>query len=429
MTLTVIILIVSLAVLLLLNIPIAISLALATMLAIIGGDIQLPLTLIPQRMITSLDSFPFMAIPFFMLAGSIMLSGGISRRLIDFAKSLVGFLPGGLGIISVFSSAFFGAISGSNAATVAAIGNVMVPSMSKDKYPKDYASALVSSAGTLGVVVPPSVPMITYGVISGVSIGTLFMAGLIPALLMVIALCVTIMFHATKHNLPRGRFTFAELWRSFLNAFWALLMPVIILGGIYGGIFTPTEAAAVACVYALVVILFIHRELKIMDLYKIITSAGQSTAIVFFVIATSSAFSWLLTAERIPSAIASAVLSISDNAILILLLINIMLLIFGIFLETNAIILLLTPILLPIGMEIGMDPLVLGIIIIVNTSVGMITPPMALNIVIASGISKVSIERISMKIIPFFTVLFAVVLIITYFPQVVQFLPNLLANE
>jgi C4-dicarboxylate transporter DctM subunit len=206
-------------------------------------------------------------------------------------------------------------------------------------------------------------------------------------------------------------------------------MPVIILGGIYGGIFTPTEAAAVACVYALIVTFFIYREIKIIDLYNIIISAGQGTAIVFFVIATSSAFSWLLTAERIPTAIASTVLSISDNVILILLLINLLLLIFGIFLETNAIILLLTPILLPIGMELGVDPLVLGIIIVVNTSVGMITPPMALNIVIASGISKVSIERISLKVIPFFVVLFAVVLIITYIPQLIQFLPNLLANE
>ncbi|GAA0316490.1 hypothetical protein GCM10008967_03840 [Bacillus carboniphilus] len=422
------ILFISLAILLLLNVPIAVSLGLATFFAIIGGDLGIPMTVIPQRMFTSIDSFPFMAIPFFMLAGSIMQSGGISSRLINFAKSLVGSLPGGLGIIAVFSSGFFGAISGSNAATVAAIGKIMIPSMVKEKYPKDYASALVASSGTLGVVVPPSVPMITYGVISGVSIGTLFIAGFIPALLMVLALCVTIMYFANKHNLPKGRLSLKELGGSFKEAILALLMPIIVLGGIYGGVFTPTEAAAVACIYALIVTLAVYREIKIKDLYQIILNAGQSTAIVFFVIATSSAFSWLLTSERIPDTLAQAMLGISDNPVVILLAINVLLLIFGIFLETNAIILLLTPMLLPIAAAIGLDPLVLGIILVVNTSIGMLTPPMALNIVIASGISNASIESISKKIIPFFIILFMVVLLITFVPEIILFLPDLLGE-
>lgn len=419
------ILFISLAILLLLNIPIAVSLGLAVLFTIVFSDLTIPLTVLPQRMLTSIDSFPFMAIPFFMLSGTIMLKGGISRRLIYFARNLVGSLPGGLGIITVISSGFFGAISGSNAATVAAIGKIMIPSMVKDKYSKSYASAVTAASGTLGVVVPPSVPMITYGVISGVSIGTLFLAGIIPAILMVVALSITIMFIANKHNLPKGRISFAELWKSFVDAILAILMPVIVLGGIYGGVFTPTEAAAVACVYALIVTLVVYREIKIKDLYNIMVTSGVSTAIVFFVIATSSSFSWLLTSERIPAMIASGILSISDNAIFILLAINILLLILGIFLETNAIILLITPILLPIAAQIGLDPLVLGIIMIVNTSIGMITPPMALNIVIASGIGKVSIEEISKKIIPFFIVLFIVVLILTYFPIIITFLPNL----
>lgn len=422
---TIMILFISLAVLLLFNIPIAVSLGLATFFGIIFSDLSIPLTMIPQRMFTAVDSFPFMAIPFFMLSGVLMETGGISRRLINFAKNLVGVLPGGLGIIAVVASAFFGAISGSNAATVAAIGGIMVPSMVKEKYPKDYACAVVASAGTLGVVVPPSVPMITYGVISGVSIGTLFLAGFMPALLMVVTLSGTIMFIANKHDFPKHSFSMKELGRSFVDAIGAILMPVIVLGGIYGGIFTPTEAAAVACVYALIITLLIYREIKIKNLYNIIVSAGQSTAIVFFVIATSSGFSWLLTAEGIPEVIASGILSISDNALVIMLLINVLLLVLGVFLETNAIILLVTPILLPIAAHIGLNPLVLGIIMVVNTSVGMLTPPMALNILIASGIGNVSIEAISKKTIPFLVVLIINILILTYIPDIILFLPRI----
>ncbi|MCK6207053.1 TRAP transporter large permease [Bacillus infantis] len=422
------VLLLSLGILLLLNVPIGVSLGLATFIAIMANGLSIPLEVIPQKMLTSVDSFPFMAIPFFMFAGTIMQVGGISRRLINFAKCLVGSLPGGLGIISVFSSAFFGAISGSNAATVAAIGKIMIPSMEKENYPKDYASAVVASAGTLGVVVPPSVPMITYGVISGVSIGSLFLAGIVPALLMVVALSITIIYVANKHNLPKGRFSLNQLGRSFIDAIFAILMPVIVLGGIYGGFFTPTEAAAVACIYAIIITFVVYREIRIPELKKIVIDSGQATAVVFFVIATSSAFSWLLTSERIPDAIASGILYISDNTLIILLAINLLLLVFGVFLETNAIILLVTPILLPIAAKIGLDPLVLGIIMIVNTSIGMITPPMALNIVIASGISGASIEGISKKVLPFFIMLFIVVLVITYIPGIITFLPNLLGN-
>ncbi|MBM4761419.1 TRAP transporter large permease [Bacillus sp. B15-48] len=424
---TVTILFVSLAVLILLNIPIGVSLGLATIAAFLFGDVSIPLTVIPQRMFTALDSFPFMAIPFFMLAGAIMQSGGISARLINFAKNLVGSLPGGLGVISVFSSGFFGAISGSNAATVAAIGKIMIPSMTKDKYGKARAGAIVASAGTLGVVIPPSVPMITYGVISGVSISTLFIAGIIPGILMILVLCLTIFFIAKKNNLPTaGRITMRELGKSFWDAILSLLMPIIVLGGIYGGIFTPTEAAAIACVYALIITMFVYKEIKIKDLSSIIVEAGKSTSIVFFVIAASSAFSWLLTSQRIPDEIASSVLGLTDNPVVILLLINVILLLFGIFLETNAIILLITPMLLPIASHIGLDPLVLGILLVVNTSVGMITPPLALNIFIASDIAKATIEEVSKKIIPFFVALIVVVLAITYIPEIVLFLPNLL---
>ena len=414
----------TLAVLLILNIPIAVCMGLASFAAIVFSGASTPLTMVPQRMFTAMDSFPFMAIPFFMLAGSLMESGGISRRLINFAKNLVGFLPGGLGVITVVSSAFFGAISGSNAATVAAIGGIMIPAMEKDKYPKDLASAIAASAGTLGVVVPPSVPMITYGVISNVSIAALFMAGFVPAAIIILSLTLIMFLQARKLNLPRLPFSGAELLKSFVDAFWALMMPVIILGGIYGGVFTPTEAAAVAVLYGLLVSLFIYRELTLAMLPGIIVRAGLGTAIVLFIIATSSGFAWLLTAAKVPNAIAASVLAIAQNKYIILMLVNVTLLVFGIFLETNAIILLLTPMLLPIAAAIGLDPLLLGVIIVINTSVGMITPPMALNIFIASSVGGETIERISAKILPFLGILIIDIMIITYFPIVSMWLPR-----
>lgn len=418
-----IILFATLAVLLVLNIPIAVCMGLASFAAIVFGGYAAPLTTVPQRMFTAMDSFPFMAIPFFMLAGSLMESGGISRRLINFAKNLVGFLPGGLGVITVVSSAFFGAISGSNAATVAAIGGVMIPAMEEDKYPKDLACAIAASAGTLGVVVPPSVPMITYGVISNVSIAALFMSGFMPAAIIILSLTLVLFLRARKLDLPRLPFSGSELFKSFADAIWALMMPVIILGGIYGGVFTPTEAAAVAVIYGFIVSLSIYRELTFAMLPGIIIRSGLGTAIVLFIIATSSGFAWLLTAAKIPTAIASAVLAIAQSKYIILMLINVTLLVFGVFLETNAIILLLTPMLLPIASQIGLDPLLLGVVIVVNTSVGMITPPMALNIFIASSVGGESIERISAKILPFLGILMIDIIIITYFPGISLWLP------
>ena len=417
----------SLIILLILDVPIAIALGLSTMVTLIFGGIDIPLTIIPQRMFSSIDSFPFMAIPFFMLAGSIMERGGISRRLINFAKQLVGFMPGSMGVITVVASGFFGAISGSNAATVAAMGKIMIPAMAKD-YGTARAGAIVAASGTLGVVMPPSVPMITYGVISGVSIGALFMAGIIPALLMMIALSMIIVFVGKTLKLKSEKFVIKDLFSSFIDSILSLLMPIIILGGIYGGIFTPTESAAVACVYAFIVTTFVYREVSVDDLKNIIMESSKNTAIVFFIIATSSAFAWLLTVENIPNTIASSVLALSENKYIILMLFNIVLLVLGVFLETNAIILLVTPILLPIATQIGVDPLVLGIIIIVNTSIGMITPPMALNIIIAAGIGAISIEDISKKIIPLFLALIAVLLFLTYVPWFIQVLPHNFGN-
>jgi len=418
---------ISFTIFLLLNVPIAVSLALATFSAIIFSGAAIPLVIVPQRMFTSIDSFPFMAIPFFMLAGAIMESGGISKRLVAFAKCLVGSLPGGMGIITVLSCGFFGVMTGSNAATVAAIGGIMIPAMEKDNYPSDYACAVTAAAGTLGVVTPPSVPMITYAVISGASIGAMFIAGFMPALLMIVTLIIMIVITSKKYVIINSvRTTRKELISSFFSAILAFGMPLIILGGIYGGFVTPTEAAAVAVVYALIVSLFIYRELKIKDLYGVIIKAGKNTATVLFVIATSGAFSWLLTSQRIPDAAARAILSISDNYFVIMFMINILLLVLGLFLETNALILLLTPMLLPIAAHLEVNLIVLGLIIVVNTSIGMLTPPLALNVMIAAGIGNQPLEAISRKVLPFLFALITNIFIITYFPEIILFLPRIL---
>ncbi len=412
--------------LLLLNVPIAVCLTLACGTAMVVGGLGGNLVVLPQKMFTAMDSFPFMAVPFFMLAGGIMESGGISKRIISFAKALIGWVPGALSVITVLASGFFGAISGSNAATVSAIGGMMIPSMREDGYENDYACAVAASAGTLGVVVPPSTPMITFGVVSGVSIGTLFMAGFVPAILMIITLSTVMILRARNLQVSTIPFSLKNLWSAFWHSILALLMPVIILGGIYGGIFTPTESAAVAIVYALIVSMLIYKEIKPRDLPRIIIAAGKSTATVMFVIAASGAFSWLLVYNRIPETIANAVLNVVSNKYIILLILNLLMLVLGVFLETNAIILMITPMLLPIADRIGVSYLEIGLIMVVNTSVGMLTPPMALNILIAAGIGHDPIERISKKVVPFLLVLILDILVITYVPGFVTFLPRLL---
>lgn len=403
--------------LLVINVPIGVALGLAGIASLVFGDMPTPPLVVAQRMFTSVDSFPFMAIPFFMIAGGLMETGGMSRRLVEFAKALVGTMPGGLGVITVVASAFFAALSGSNPATVAAIGSIMIPAMVKAGYPLDVAAALAAAAGTLGVIIPPSIPMVTYGVVTNTSIGDLFMAGFVPGILIASALGGLILWLAKKYNLRGGEPTsMAKIIATGKDALLALFMPIIILGGIYGGIFTPTEAAAVATVYALLVGMLIFREIKLSSLREVILKAAVSSAVVLFVIATSSSFSWLLTSMQIPEKVAGIMLEISKNPTVILLILNVILLFLGTFLETQAIILLVTPIIYPLAMQLGVDPLVLGIIIVVNTSIGMITPPMAVNLFVACSLSGLSIERISKRILPFLFVEIIVLLLITNIP-------------
>lgn len=415
-----------LAFMLILNVPIALSLGIAAVTALLTGTMNSDLVVIVQRMFTSLDSFPFMAVPFFILSGDLMERGGISKRLIRFAQVLLGRLPSSLAIITTIASAFFGAISGSNPATVAAIGGIMVPNMIEKGYPKDRASAIAASAGTLGVVIPPSISMVTYAIIANVSIGTMFMAGFIPGLMLAGAIIIVAIATCRKFEIKEEeKITLVKIIKAFIDAIWALFMPLIILGGIYGGIFTPTEASAVAVVYSFLVAMFVYKELKWKDLPGILSKGAAQTAVVLFTVCMSAPFSWLMTSANIPTTLAGAILNAFSSKIIIFFLVNLILLFLGCFLETQSIILLMTPMLLPLVTSLGMDPIVLGIIIVINTSIGMITPPMAVNLFVASGIGKVTIGEISKRIIPFLIAEILVLLLLTYIPQIIMFLPNL----
>lgn len=417
-----------LALMLVLNVPIAISLCIAAVTALLTGTMNSDIVVIVQRMFTSLDSFPFMAVPFFILSGDLMERGGISKRLIRFAQVLLGKLPASLAIITTIASAFFGAISGSNPATVAAIGGIMVPNMVQKGYPKDRASAIAASAGTLGVVIPPSISMVTYAIIANVSIGTMFMAGFIPGFMLAGAIILVAIVTCRKYEIKEvEEINFIKIGKAFLDAIWALFMPLIILGGIYGGIFTPTEASAVAVVYSLLVSMFIYKELKLKDLPPILAKGAAQTAVVLFTVCMSAPFSWLMTSANIPTTLAGAILNAFSSKIVIFFLVNVILLFLGCFLETQSIILLMTPMLLPLVTSLGMNPVALGIIMVINTSIGMITPPMAVNLFVASGIGKVTIGEISRRIIPFLTAEIIVLLLLTYIPQIIMFLPNLLS--
>jgi len=418
---------ISFIVLIIIGAPIAISLGLSSLVAIFTGS-TVPLTLIPQRMFTAADSFPMMAIPFFMLAGALMESGGISRRLINLAKKLVGHFTGGLAMVGVVACMFFAAISGSGPATVAAIGGIMVPYMIREGYNKSFSSAVMAIAGSIGVIIPPSIPMVTYGVSAGASIGSMFTAGIIPGILIGIALMIASYFICKKngYGIGEGRFSIKEFIIALKDAFWAILMPVIILGGIYGGFFTPTEAAAVAVAYGFIIGFFVYKEIKLKDLKNIFLDSAVSTATVMIIISAASAFGWILTAERIPDAVAVGFTKLTDSPIIYMLLINLLLLIVGTFMETNAAIIILTPIFLPLAIQLGIDPIYFGIIMVCNLAIGMVTPPLGVNLFVACGISKITIEQITKAVIPLILTNIAVLLLLTFVPQIITFLPKVL---
>jgi C4-dicarboxylate transporter DctM subunit len=414
------------ALLVVLNIPIAVSLGLAAIAAVVATD-SVPILVIAQKMFTATDSFPLMAIPFFMVAGSLMDRGGISRRLIRLAKVLVGSVSGGLALVTVMASMFFAAISGSAPATVVAIGSIMIPAMIGQGYSKEFSTATQASAGYIGVIIPPSIPMITFGVVTGSSIGSLFMAGFIPGILIGAGLMIVAFFTARKYGyIGDERASLKEVVAAFKDSILAILMPIIILGGIYGGIFTPTEAANVAVVYGIAIGMLVYRELKWSDIPHILKISAVSTAMVMLIIGAASAFGLLLTREMVPQAIADFFLGLTDNKYVLLTLINVLLLIVGTFMETNAAIIILAPIFFPVIMGMGIDPIHFGIVMVVNLAIGIITPPLGINLFVACGLSKLPIEPVIKANWWYLAISIVILSVITYIPELSLWLPNLL---
>lgn len=420
------ILLLSLGFFFVLNMPIAFSLGASSALTIFLQG-KVPLTIIAQRMFASVDSFPLMAIPFFVLAGNLMGYGGISRRLIHLATCLVGRMSGGLAVVTVATCMFFAAISGSSAATAAAIGTILIPAMVQHRYSLNFAAATVASSGELGVIIPPSIPMVLFGVMAGQSIGTMFIAGFLPGIFIGVSLMVTAyIISRFKGYAGIERASLAETWRAFKEAILALLMPVIILGGIYGGVFTPTEAAVVAVFYGLAVGMFIYREIRPKDLKQILANSAITTATIMIIISNAATFGWIMTRERIPVMIAEAFLAITSDPALFLLLVNILLLFIGTIFETSAALILLTPLLFPIAVQLGVHPIHFGMIMIVNLAVGMVTPPLGINLFVTCNIARIRIEDMARFLLPYLLVLIANIFIITYIPQITLWLPTVM---
>lgn len=419
----------TLIVLLTLSIPIGIALGIATAVTLLLTS-NIPLIMIAQNAFASLDSFPLMAIPFFMLAGSLMGYGGISKRLLALADSMVGFITGGLAMVTTLSCMFFAAISGSGPATVSAIGSFMIPAMREKKYNGGFAAAITAAAGSIGVIIPPSIPFVIYGVVSGASVGEMFMAGIIPGILIGIGLMLTSLIVAKKNKYAAGdaRPDLGRFLKALKDSFWALLVPVIILGGIYGGIFTPTEAAVVAVVYALLIGKFIYKELDFRRTYEAFKEAALINGATTFMIGLSMSFASYLTMEQIPAQIAQSFLSYTDNKVIILILINLFLLVVGCFVDNISSMIILTPIFLPVVTKYGVDPVHFGLFMTVALATGFVTPPYGANLFVASAVSGVNIERISKQMIPFILVLIICLYLFTFVPAISMYLPGLLRH-
>ncbi|MDO5562527.1 MAG: TRAP transporter large permease [Synergistaceae bacterium] len=397
-----------------LSIPIGIALGMATAVTLVYTD-SVPLIMIAQNAFAALDSFPLLAIPFFMLAGALMSYGGISKRLVNLAEAIVGAVFGGLAMVTVTACMFFAAISGSGPATVSAIGSFMIPAMKAKMYDDDFAAALTATAGSIGVIIPPSIPFVIYGVVSGVSVGELFMAGILPGIIIGVSLMLYSYRLAKKRNYPISTEK-VPLGKAFREAVWALMVPLIILGGIYGGIFTPTEAAVVASVYALLIGKFVYKELNFNTTYDAFKDAALVNGATTFMIGLSMSFAAFLAMEQVPGKICDWMLSLSSSPTVILLIIDVLLLIVGCFVDNISSMIILTPILLPIVMRIGMDPVHFGLVMTVALATGFVTPPYGANLFVASAVSGVSMVRLSKAIAPLIVVMILCLLLFTYIP-------------
>lgn len=380
--------------------------------------------MIAQRMFASTNSFPLIAVPFFILAGDLLAQGAISKYLVEFAESFLGMIKGGLSIVSVVTGMFFAAISGSGAATTAAVGSTLIPQLKERGYDEDSAAALIAAAGTIGVVIPPSVPMVLYAVSSGESLSRLFTNGFLPGVLMGVILIIIALAQAYKHNYPKGaKFSLKNVLLTFVRAFPGLLMPMIILGGIFSGKFTASEAAAVAVVYALLVSFLVYRDMTFKKLFEIMAGSAKTSAVIMIIIACSGPFGWVLASYKIPEAIAGSILGVSTNQYVLLFMIALVIIIAGVFMETSSAIIILTPVFLPLVQSLGIDLVHFGILFVVGIAIGMITPPVAINLFVASGITGKPIELIAKAVVPYLLGLLFVFLLIVYLPL---FIPGMI---
>jgi len=411
---------------LVLRIPIAIALALSSV-AYLFFFMSVPMSIVSQQMISSIDKFTLMAIPFFIVAGGLMETGGISERIINFSRALVGPLPGGMALVMVVSTMLFSGMTGSGVADAAAIGSVLIPAMARSGYDLRFSAALQATSGVLGPLIPPSILAVLYGVAVGVSIGDMLLAGIVPGLVMALFIMGTAVVISVKRGYKSdGEFSFAALWKATREAFWALLTPIIIMGGIYTGIFTPTEAAAVACLYSIIVGVFIYKELKMKDILMVLYRSGILAASVMIIVATSAAFSWIVTREGLPQMLADWFLGLSSNPYVFLFAVSILLLIVGCFLDGAPAVLILAPILAPVAVSFGIDPVHFGIVMVCCMSIGLITPPVGLNLFVVSTITKEPVHKILTEMGPFLIASILALIIIIAFPYLTLVVPQMM---
>jgi C4-dicarboxylate transporter DctM subunit len=406
--------------------PVAICLGLSSLLTIafFAHDSLASLSI---KLYETSEHYTLLAIPFFILAGALMSTGGVARRMVDFAIAAVGHLRGGLAIASILACMLFAAVSGSSPATVVAVGSIVIAGMVRSGYPQPFAAGVICNSGTLGILIPPSIVMVVYAAVTEVSVGRMFMAGVIPGLLLGLMLMVAVHWRVRKLNIaPTPRAPLREVLGKFRESMWGLALLVIIMGGIYGGVFTPTEAAAVSAVYALFVAVFIYRDLKFKDLPEVFVEASRTTVMLMFIVANAMLFAHVLTTERIPQTIAEHIVAYGMEPWMFLLVVNIILLIAGNFMEPTGIILILAPIFFPIATQLGIDPIHLGIIMVVNMEIGMVTPPVGLNLFVTSGITGMSIMQVTHAALPWLLVLLVFLGLVTYIPEISLFLPDLL---
>jgi C4-dicarboxylate transporter, DctM subunit len=414
---------------LIIGVPVAIALGLSSVLTILlfSNDSLASLSL---KLFQSMEHYTLLAIPFFILAAAFLSTGGVAKRIIRFAIATVGSLRGGMAMASVLACMLFAAVSGSSPATVVAIGSIVISGMVATGYTKEFAAGVVGSAGTLGILIPPSIVMVVYAAITEVSVGRLFIAGIVPGLLAGLMLMGGIYFLARQHNLPKMQpASWREVLTAGMEAIWGLLLIVLVIGGIYSGKFTPTEAAAVSAVYAFVIAVFVYRDLKLREVPKVLTDAGRVTIMLMFIIANAMLFGHVLTTEQIPQYIAQTIISAGMEPWMFLIVVNVLLLIGGSFMEPSGLLLIVAPILFPIAVELGIDPIHLGVIMVVNMEVGMITPPVGLNLFVLVGITNMSLVQVIKAVLPWLLILLTFLMMITYIPSISLFLPNLMFGE